>query len=353
MSIRSFSQDTLLGKRSPAKSTYSELFELDGELNDFFFIRMARIEDRFDFKLDPGETNCTDMSQAFDVIEKFEDEDEVNQPVKEQSIDTFYASERLKEINLETLDKLMKDPNILDDDWNLEREISLRFFKACFSVNQHKLQDEWTSDDTEKLKAEIKKCTNEAGLRTTEMLRNSYMLFMTHITRFSDSVTSADKKKSEQSNTEIDKNEPTKITALRKKFGIDVEDNTLFGKTIKDEEGINSKRLKALVKSLGSQNNERVADLDNLDDFLNRFDNYLDVSYKIDITSKFNAFKKEFEKRLLHRVDKSNKGKNIRPRNLMRAENTITEVKKIIEKLRNEIQKTQNLNNFLTFKKII
>jgi hypothetical protein len=353
MSNLSNDHDTLLGKRSPAKSTYSELFELGEELSDFFSKHMARILDDSGSKNNLPEANLCDTTKGSELSDKPEDEDEVNQPAKKQSIDTFYASERLKEIDLKTLDDLMKDPNILDDDWNLKHEISLRFLKACFSVNQHRLQDEWTSDDTKKLKADIEKCTKEACLRTTEMLRNSYMLFMTYIPHMPDSVTSTDKKKSEQSISEIDKNEPTTIKSIWKNFGIYIDDNTLFGKTIKDKERITLKRLKDLVKSLGSQNHERAADLDNLDGFLAKFDNYLDLTYKENIESKFDVFKKEFENRLLQGVDKSNKGKTIRPRNLMRADNTITEVKIIIKELRDEIQKTQNLNNFLTFKKIL
>ena len=390
MSIRSSSQDTFICKRSPAKSTYSELSEINGAL--VFNMNEQEITNsnlNISSKLGFSATNSIAIDQHIEAVGKIlpqqeirtedgsssslailqetarnpgeqmitERKDKVSQPAAKQPIDTFFVSKELELIKLKTLGKLMKDPSIIGGYNYLKLETSLKWMKRSFSVEKRTLLDEWTSDDTKNLEDDIKKSNEEAGLRTTEMLRNSYMLFMTHITHLSDSVTSADKKKSEQSNTEIDQNKSPQHIAIQKYFGFDLDDNTNtdFAETIKEKERITFKKLKDLIKNLGAQKQERVANLDNLDSLLEKFDNYLDISYLLDIERKFEVVKRAYEKRMQKAAkksnnrlqtgdEKSNEGKTIRPRNPIRAENTKTEVKKIIEKLRNLIEEEKKEN---------
>lgn len=306
----------------PAKLFGEDLFDFDLQNRSIDHEKVNNFSltpEPSDAELLPSETISTCEGEAEVGLDALDLKDGFEPLIEQQRKQLPDASE-LKVIGIETLSELMKNPEIIEKYANSNKHMVLNFFSACFSAKKRAADGKWSLKDVQDLKKDIEKCEKEAGKRTTEMVRNSFMLFTRHqVEAFSEHVK---------------KNKVNTRQRLLQKFNIDLN-NFDFASTFAKEDDLNEKKLKTLAKTLKSDtSNDRSKDLASFKHLLQIYKEFLQVSYEQNVCSDFSRFKDQYIANLGHlHAKKKSKVQNVRPRNLTKARHTVSFVCKIIDKV--------------------
>jgi hypothetical protein len=306
----------------PAKLFGQDLFDFDLQNRSIDHEKVNSFSlapEPSDAELLPSETISTCEGEAEVGLDTLDLKDGF-EPWVEQQRKQLPDAPELEDIGIETLSELMKNPEIIEKYGNSNNHMVLNFFAACFSAKKRAADGEWSLKDVQDLKKDIEKCEREAGKRTTEMVRNSFMLFTRH--------------QVQAFRKNVKKNKVNTRQRLLEDFNIDLN-NFDFASTFAKEEDFNEKKLKTLAKTLLSDtSNDRSKDLASFKYLLETYKKFLEVSYEQYVCSDFSRFKDQYIANLGHlHAKKKSKVQNIRPRNLTKARHTVSFVCKIIEKV--------------------
>lgn len=316
MSDSFMNDEVSYGNSSPANLWGNHIFEFDlenatrNQENAKSFTFSPEVSDAESIAV---ETKSTHEEEAEAHLDERDYKDEALEQHDKQREEPNVMSD-LEEIGIETLTALMENPEIIDKYVDWRKHQALNFFTACFSAKKRAADEEWTLKDISDLKKDIAKCESEAGKRTTEMVRNSFMLFTRHQVE-----AHTNKAKKTKENTR---------QMLLEQYSIDLS-NSDFASVFAKEEDLNEKKLTQLAKTLSTAN--RHKDLASFKYLLEVYRDYLEVSYERDVYADYARFKEQYIANFGHlQPKKRSKGNNVRPRNLTKARHTVALVSKII-----------------------